>query len=161
MLNITAIFGRNLREACARHQSIAAVCNGIGINRQQFNRYLSGQNLPNKQTLARISRFLQLSEDQLFSRAGLNDIAKPSHHSQIFPPELSGYLGATLKSTDCGLADGLYYCYFPLQNNDLYLMRTLICIARQDWGIGFTRLTLFPSKGNGRTFWFALSTGVA
>ncbi len=46
--------------------TIADVCRGAAVNRQQFNRYLSGAAIPNATTLARVCKFLDISETQLF-----------------------------------------------------------------------------------------------
>lgn len=52
------IFAENLRAACARHKSISEVCRDLGINRQQFNKYLSGASFPSAYNLARICGYL-------------------------------------------------------------------------------------------------------
>lgn len=52
--DIGRAFSRNLRKLCERERSIAEVCREIGINRQQFNKYLSGANFPSRSTLRRI-----------------------------------------------------------------------------------------------------------
>lgn len=64
---MTDDFSRNLRSICAEYGSIARVCREIGINRQQFNRYLSGAGLPSAHNLRRIARHFNLSEADLFS----------------------------------------------------------------------------------------------
>ncbi len=61
-------FPENLRSICAEHGSIAQVCREIGINRQQFNRYLNGGGMPSAHNLRRIARHFDLSEADLFSR---------------------------------------------------------------------------------------------
>jgi hypothetical protein len=58
-------FAQNLRSLCNQHRSVAHVCRSLEINRQQFNKYLSGQIFPSKHNLSRISVFFQVSEDQL------------------------------------------------------------------------------------------------
>ncbi|MCV0423922.1 MAG: helix-turn-helix domain-containing protein [Roseibium sp.] len=60
-------FSRNLRSICAEYGSIARICREIGINRQQFNRYLSGTGLPSAHNLRRIARHFNLTEADLFS----------------------------------------------------------------------------------------------
>ena len=60
-------FSRNLRHICAEHGSIAQICREIGINRQQFNRYLNGSGMPSAHNLRRIARFFDLTEADLFS----------------------------------------------------------------------------------------------
>jgi hypothetical protein len=58
-------FAQNLRSLCNQHRSVAQVCRSIVINRQQFNKYLSGQIFPSKHNLSRICEFFKTSQDQL------------------------------------------------------------------------------------------------
>lgn len=60
-------FAQNLRSICAEYGSIAQVCREIGINRQQFNRYLNGGGMPSAHNLRRIARHFDLPEAQLFA----------------------------------------------------------------------------------------------
>lgn len=50
----------NLKAACATVRSISHVCREIGINRQQFNRYINGETRPSAHNLARIAGFFGL-----------------------------------------------------------------------------------------------------
>lgn len=50
-------FTENLRFACATRPSISQICREIGINRQQFNRYISGEARPSAHNLSRIAAF--------------------------------------------------------------------------------------------------------
>ena len=45
----------NLRQLCRQRRSTSEVCRAIGINRQQFNKYLSGAAVPSSFNLARIA----------------------------------------------------------------------------------------------------------
>ena len=60
-------FSENLRSLCAEHGNISKICREIGLNRQQFNRYLNGESLPSAHNLRRIARHFELSEAQLFA----------------------------------------------------------------------------------------------
>ncbi|KIC09341.1 DNA-binding protein [Leisingera sp. ANG-M1] len=60
-------FSENLRSLCAEHGSIAQICREIGINRQQFNRYLNGSSMPAAHNLRRIARYFAIPESQLFT----------------------------------------------------------------------------------------------
>ena len=60
-------FAQNLRSICAEYGSIAQVCREIGINRQQFNRYLNGGGMPSAHNLRRIARHFGLPEAELFA----------------------------------------------------------------------------------------------
>nr|WP_309504588.1 helix-turn-helix transcriptional regulator [uncultured Roseovarius sp.] len=50
-------FSSNLKLLCSEQPSVAEVCRKIGINRQQFNKYLAGQSLPSNKNINRISAF--------------------------------------------------------------------------------------------------------
>lgn len=63
-------FSENLRSICAEYGSIAQVCREIGINRQQFNRYLNGGGMPSAHNLRRIARHFNLPEADLFADHG-------------------------------------------------------------------------------------------
>lgn len=64
---MTEDFSRNLRSICAERGSIAQACREIGINRQQFNRYLNGTGMPSAHNLRRIARHFCLTDADLFS----------------------------------------------------------------------------------------------
>lgn len=58
-------FSNNLRSLCADYGSIAQVCRDIGLNRQQFNRYLNGGGMPSAHNLRRIAQHFDVSEEDL------------------------------------------------------------------------------------------------
>ncbi len=59
-------FAENLRLLCSHYASVAEVCRRIGINRQQFNKYLSGASSPSLHTLRRICDFFGVEEGEIF-----------------------------------------------------------------------------------------------
>ncbi len=59
-------FPRNLRHLCNAKKSISAVCRDIGVNRQQFNRYLSGATKPSGNNLYKIAGYFDVSVEALF-----------------------------------------------------------------------------------------------
>lgn len=58
-------FARNLRRLCAAERSISEVCRRVGINRQQFNRYLTGASRPSAWNTERICLHFGLHEHEL------------------------------------------------------------------------------------------------
>src|ERR1700736_2098540 len=56
----------NLTRLCESKGSIAAVCRATQINREQFNRYLSGETVPNKRNREKICRYFGIAERELF-----------------------------------------------------------------------------------------------
>ncbi len=55
-------FPLNLAHACSLFPSIAAVCRRIGINRQQFNKYLAGMVRPSRHNMRRVCDFFGVTE---------------------------------------------------------------------------------------------------
>ncbi|MEM7069050.1 MAG: helix-turn-helix transcriptional regulator [Pseudomonadota bacterium] len=54
--------GSNLKYLCADKPSTAVVCREIGINQQQFSKYLSGRAKPSPHNLRRIANYFGISE---------------------------------------------------------------------------------------------------
>lgn len=63
-------FSKNLKHICAERVSIAQVCREIGINQQQFNRYLSGSGMPSAHNLRRICLYFDVLERDLLADGG-------------------------------------------------------------------------------------------
>ena len=57
------IFAANLQQACRTRPSISQICREIGINRQQFNRYINGQTLPSAHNRLRIARIFAIEPE--------------------------------------------------------------------------------------------------
>jgi transcriptional regulator with XRE-family HTH domain len=155
---INIVFADNLRRACAPHKSITAVCLGISINRQQFNKYLSGAVLPNSITLHRICRFLKVSESDLLSprkydEPGLRRDQKPETKSGTSFRSLVSSSQA-LRAEVPGLRPGYYECYTVLPTAPGIVARSLIGIFERPDELRFTRMTrivpsavTYPPKG--------------
>jgi len=65
-LNQADNFGTNLLSLCKTDQSFSHICRELGINRQQFNKYKSGQHLPSRRNIATIAAYFGVSEKDLF-----------------------------------------------------------------------------------------------
>jgi transcriptional regulator with XRE-family HTH domain len=155
-MSIHLIFAENLRRACMQHASIAAVCTGIGINRQQFNKYLAGVALPNAITLRRICGFLKVSEQELFQKSmtRMQEPALPRPQNSWHEGLLDLNSATPLEHCRQGseLSTGAYYCYYPLQNAPGMLLRSLVVLRRSSEGTKFVRLTVFPSSNGSMKF---------
>lgn len=57
----------NLKHVCSLYPSIAQVCRELGINRQQFNKYLAAQSMPTPHTLRRICEFFDIDQTDILS----------------------------------------------------------------------------------------------
>ena len=61
----TQNIAQNLRYLCERRQSVSLVCRQLGLNRQQFGRYLVGQNRPSIYNLTRICQYFDVTIDDI------------------------------------------------------------------------------------------------
>ena len=59
-------FRENLRLLCSYYDSVSEVCRRLGINRQQFNKYLAGRALPSHHNLRRMCEFFGIEEGEIF-----------------------------------------------------------------------------------------------
>ena len=74
---------QNLRTLCSYGRSIADVCRKLSLNRQQFERYLTGQTQPSLSTLRRICDFFGVDEAEiLMEPRGFTDLVR------LRPPRL-------------------------------------------------------------------------
>ena len=53
-------FSENLRFACSQRHSVSQICRDIGLNRQQFNRYINGGAHPSPFNLGRIAQYFYI-----------------------------------------------------------------------------------------------------
>jgi transcriptional regulator with XRE-family HTH domain len=146
-------FSANLRTMCNRHSSIANVCRELSINRQQFNKYLSGQIFPSTHNFARICRFFNLTGEQF--------VLEPHEFDQLPSPgtDLNGYsvnrrideVVATLPNDIEALAryEGFYNAYYLSMGHPGFLVRALVHIYRyKDQFYSKTREHLWDKQKN-------------
>jgi transcriptional regulator with XRE-family HTH domain len=66
-MSLRANLARNLQMLCSRVGSTNSVCRQLGINRQQFEKYIKGRSLPAAATLEKICDYFDVTEELLFS----------------------------------------------------------------------------------------------
>lgn len=72
------MFGANLRSLAEGYPSISDLSRQLGINRTQFNRYLSGESFPRPDVLARICGFFDVDARVLLEPVGsISDSSDP------------------------------------------------------------------------------------
>ena len=79
---LRAMFGRNLRLLCQPYASVSALCRELGINRTQFNRYLSGESFPRPDILQKIC--LHFGLDALILLQPLSELKNDPSNAQTF-----------------------------------------------------------------------------
>ncbi len=87
---LRGIFGKNLCQLSARYKSISALCRELGINRTQYNRYLSGESFPRPDILHQICLFFDVDARILLEP--IENISTASH-DLINHPMLAEFFG--------------------------------------------------------------------
>ena len=87
------MFGANLRELAKAYPSISELSRQLGINRTQFNRYLSGESFPRPDVLARICDFFAVDARVLLEPVG--SIGR--NDNPLSGPFLRAFLGEGFK----------------------------------------------------------------
>ncbi|QPM89416.1 helix-turn-helix domain-containing protein [Pseudooceanicola algae] len=169
-VEIRNIFGANLRQLSSIYPSVAGLCRDLGINRTQFNRYLSGESFPRPDVLHRICRFFGTDARILLEPV---DLLHPVSQGILSHPEIVGYLGRHAAEFDTAMLPSGIYRFSRLSFVDSSLaVMGLVQVYRRD---GFTfvrgyeareamRQQGLPTDGQSREFrgvFLAQEQGVA
>lgn len=147
-MSVHQFFAENLRRECAQFRTISEVCSAIGINRQQFNKYLAGTSIPNSVTLRRICSFFEISEQSLFINPTKGEFSASDATSgfKSIAHGPFGFLVGSMKNFDFStdiMHEGPYYCYFPMPHTPGMLVRSLLYLKSEGRFMSFVRLTSF------------------
>jgi len=129
-------FSSNLALLCSYRPSIAEVCRRLRVNRQQFNKYLSGQSRPSRHNMRRICDFFGVSEAEiLMDPPQFEEIVsvrrKPAERADLQKPlrHLEQLYG---KSQGLQKYVGYYFRYFFSFGNKGLIIRSLASIHGND-----------------------------
>ena len=126
-------FAKNLKLLCSEQHSIAQVCRDIGLNRQQFNRYLNSGGMPSAHNLYRIARYFAVSEEELMQEHHIfrtNHVPNPDN--QILGP--LRHLAVSFQFQHVALRRylGFYHSHFCTPTWPGKIMRALIWLHEED-----------------------------
>ena len=145
---------QNLGYLCTYYPSIADVCRRLKLNRQQFNKYLSGQVRPSRHNMRRICDFFGVTEsemlldhDRLVEIISLrrrpipgNDLSEPLRHiAHLF--ETSGRLDRYV---------GFYFRYYYSFSYPGYLTKSLARISEKDGRFYWSNLEIIGDPNSGQ-----------
>lgn len=131
----------NLRLLCSYLGPVADVCRRLGINRQQFNKYLSGQSRPSASNMRRICDFFGVEEFELLLPAD-----RFQAMIRLRPPitrEADPMLGPMRSILDADANQpamlskytGYYYKYFYSFSRPGLVLRSLVKIFPNQTGV--------------------------
>jgi transcriptional regulator with XRE-family HTH domain len=145
-------FAENLRRMSVDKGSIAQVCRELGMNRQQFNKYLAGTTLPGAASLEKLANYFGVDERALFESPSTG-LSKFNDAGAIPPLTLNqlrgGILPAVLKglssSRDSQLREGCYLMYFPWVAKPSGVVRSVMVVFKVGEITCFRRYTSIRS----------------
>ncbi len=157
-----ALFAKNLKRLCATQKSYAQVARELGVNRQQFDSYIKGRNLPNEGVVDRICAYFQVDIGTLFREHDpLSEFASIDGLIDSHKKFLNGIIFDELTSKRGGLADGKYYVYFSIPNDPEHFVCSLLAVRREGGFVTFRRITRTASAyGTLRSVNFGLHSGI-
>lgn len=136
----------NLLFAVGYYPSISELCRRVGINRQQFMRYLSGASHPSRNNLRKLCDFLGVDEFELLLPPDQfrKIIALRPAKSSNLPPALSAVPNllemSQRKRNQIARIHGFYYEYYFSFSTPQHVLRALIHIFPSDSFTFFKRI---------------------
>ena len=133
-----ANFKTNLTLLCRFYKSISDVCRKIGINRQQFNRYLSGTNFPSYRNLQKICDFFVVEVEEIIEPPSVfkTKVGHPAALSsqQDIPASLASFISPLLinKEEEMVRYEGYYYRYFYSFGFPGHIFRSFLKIYKKE-----------------------------
>lgn len=130
---MTEDFSKNLRTLCSNYKSMAQVAREIGIVRQQFNRYVTGNGLPSAHNLRRIANYFDIDErhlllphDEFLAKFGTQNADTEKSPSRILTDVFKGEVSNLRKYL------GFYHSHFLSPTWEGYIGRDLIWLRDVD-----------------------------
>lgn len=123
------MFGANLRQLSKGFSSISALARELGINRTQFNRYLSGESFPRPDVLARICDFFGVD-----ARVLLEPVEQISQNGiAVAHDYMSEFIDASVQQvTEEDFPSGFYHFSRRSFVKDDEFVRGLVFVKRVD-----------------------------
>ncbi|WP_349975779.1 helix-turn-helix transcriptional regulator [Pseudomonas sp. WHRI 8519] len=148
----------NLHTLCEQGGSVSEFCRKVGINRQQFNKYLAGSHVPSKGNLRTIANHFGLSTEVLFSApADFRTIIDGSHfhlfRSLIQAPKMVSFINEVTSAASPPPSSivGVYERYHYSSIYTGQIVRSIFCIYEHEGSLMHYYVERFPSAdGTGK-----------
>jgi hypothetical protein len=109
------------------------------VNRQQFDNYLKGKNLPNESVVLKVLQYFQVDIQYMFSdnkkRTGYNNLIEKHQIA------LDNYIDQKISTKPGGIKDGLYYIIFSVLGELGSFACSLLAVRREGGLTTFKRIT--------------------
>ena len=151
----TPSLSANLKLLCSYRNSISAVCRDIGLSRQQFTKYLSGQSTPSIRSLRRISDYFGVDETELLMSTAefreLIALRPPQTEANNLPQNFitNSFRSDVRTRKEMSRFLGYYYSHFIMGFTPDKIVRALICIYDFKGATLTKNVERFPDRSDG------------
>lgn len=145
---------QNLRLLCSYHKSIAEVCRQLGVNRSQFNRYLSGDTFPSLRLMRRICDFFGIEESELLMPHGqFSELIrlKPKGSGVHAERNLVSAIADDVRMASRNALDpyaGYYFTYYNSMSHPGLVLRSLTHLYRTPFGMNIKSVETVGRPGD-------------
>jgi transcriptional regulator with XRE-family HTH domain len=159
-------FCSNLRLACSFHPSIAEVCRSLGVNRAQFNKYLSGATRPSAHMLQRLCDFFGVEPHEIVlpqHRFAQLLSVKPARSTPLPAPAYAAHLERLQRQSRDGLDKylGHYFEYYYSMAFPGWVLRSLFYLYRHQDAVYYRRIERLSQIGRRASGYRCRYLGVA
>lgn len=152
-----ASFCQNLRFLTSFYPSIADVCRRIGINRQQFNKYLNGYSQPSASNLKKICDFFGVEDFEInLPHEDFKEIINGKPQEEAISISFVGQSSLQAlfedKVKELGRYCGFYYSYRYSFSEPHLILKSLILLQELDGVVISKRFERFTEDGNQEEF---------
>lgn len=147
MAGLRQRFADNLRRLSSGAESYAAVARAVGINRQQFNDYLTAKNLPNETIIKKLCKHFGVDLSAFFleiqNSSPKHEVPALDDNSSAF---VSKFIDAHMGKQTFLPKPGLYHIYFLAPQDDNIIICSLLSINNTEKICKFKRITKLTSE---------------
>jgi transcriptional regulator with XRE-family HTH domain len=158
-------FAENLMTLATRGTTIAQTCRDLGLNRQQFNKYLSGSVLPNAETMDRLTQHFKIDVLALFSAPKgflKTEVQVAKSEGRLNPIFENIVKTVQTEKQAIVLAEGVYHFYLPWMHDTSRCVRGIMIVVKRDGFTYFTRLSRYHIPVDGKARWRTIAVdGIA
>lgn len=150
-----ANLARNLQYLCRSFKSVAEACRHLGVNRQQFNKYLAGKHVPSIRVLSAISQRFSIEQEDLFRgkaefEAALRGVEVAPLRALRSSRQFMRFAPAIANSH--ALLEPFYGVYYRYHNSSIYkgrILRSAVYLYERDSIAQYVCIERFPRLDDG------------
>lgn len=144
---------RNISYLCSFYPSIADVCRRLGINRQQFNKYLGGSVRPSRHNMRCICDFFGVTEAEMLLEHGrfteIVSLRQRPATSETLAGPLAHIDAIYRESQSLDRYVGYYFRYFYSFGHPGYIVKSLASLYEKEGRYYWKNIEIWRAKGPG------------